>query len=110
MFWQNETGGEQRLFTGAGNHLYALDPKTGQPIRGFGEKGSIHLGTGLDVEGTPGVGLNTPGVTYKDLLIIGGLGGPGAVRAFDVRRSLYVTPGVLRPTPGVPSTSRPVPR
>jgi quinoprotein glucose dehydrogenase len=43
------------------------------------------LGAGLDVEGRPGVGLNTPGVTYKDLLIIGGLGGPGAVRALDVR-------------------------
>ena len=85
MFWQNETGGEQRLFTGVGNHLYALDPKSGQTIRSFGQNGSIHLGTGLDVEGTPGVGLNTPGVTYKDLLIIGGLGGPGAVRAFDVR-------------------------
>jgi len=56
--------------------FYALDPKSGQTIRSFGENGSIHLGTGLDVEGTPGVGLNTPGVTYKDLLIIGGLGGP----------------------------------
>src|SRR5687768_8182836 len=76
VFWQNETGGEQRLFTGVGNHLYALDPKSGQPIRSFGENGSIHLGMGLDVEGTPGVGLNTPGVTYKDLLIIGGIGGP----------------------------------
>ena len=29
VFWQNETGGEQRLFTGVGNHLYALDPKDG---------------------------------------------------------------------------------
>ena len=88
VFWQNETGGEQRLFTGVGNYLYALDPKSGQIIRSFGQNGSIHLGTGLDVEGTPAVGLNTPGVTYKDLLIIGGLGGPGAVRAFDVRTGL----------------------
>src|SRR5262245_55908026 len=62
VFWQNDTGGEQRLFTGVGNHLYALDPKTGQPIRSFGDNGSLHLGSGLDVEGTPGVGLNTPGV------------------------------------------------
>ena len=83
VFWQNETGGEQRLFTGAGNHLYALDLKSGQPLRTFGENGSIHLGSGL--EGTPNIGLNTPGVTYRDLLIIGGVGGPGAVRAFDVR-------------------------
>lgn len=85
VYWQNEAGGEQRIFTGVGNYLYALDPKSGAVIRSFGENGSIHLGAGLDVEGTPGVGLNTPGVTYKDLLIIGGIGGPGAVRAFDVR-------------------------
>jgi quinoprotein glucose dehydrogenase len=87
VFWQNETGGEQRLFTGAGNHLYALDPKSGEVIRSFGENGSIHLGSGLD--GTPNIGLNTPGVTYRDLLIIGGVGGPGAVRAFDVRTGAF---------------------
>src|SRR6266540_7090948 len=50
VFWQNETSREQRLFTGAGNHLYALDPKSGEVIRSFGENGSIHLGFGLDVE------------------------------------------------------------
>jgi len=84
VFWQNESGGEGRIFTGVGNYLYAIDAKTGQPIRNFGQNGSIHLGTGLDVEGLPAVGLNTPGVTYKDMLIIGGFGGPGAMRAFDV--------------------------
>src|SRR4051812_11550253 len=55
VFWQNESGGEQRLFTGVGNYLYALDPKSGQTLRTFGQNGSIHLGTGLDVEGRPGV-------------------------------------------------------
>src|SRR5947209_8022188 len=100
VFWQNETGGEQRLFTGVGNYLYALEPKSGQLIRSFGQNGSIHLGTGLDVEGTPGVGLNTPGVTYKDLLIIGGLGGPGAVRAFDVKSGLRRWIFHLIPRPG----------
>jgi len=100
VFWQNETGGEQRLFSGVGNYLYALEPKSGQPIRSFGQNGSIHLGTGLDVEGTPGVGLNTPGVIYKDLLIIGGIGGPGAVRAFDVRTGLRRWIFHLIPRPG----------
>jgi quinoprotein glucose dehydrogenase len=85
VYWQNENGGEQRLFTSCGNHLYALDPNSGQTLRNFGENGSIHLGANLDADGTPGVGLNTPGLIYKDLLIIGGLGGPGAVRALDVR-------------------------
>ena len=75
VYWQNESGGEQRLFTGVGGFLIALDPKTGEVIREFGEAGSINLGSSL----------NTPGVVYKDLLILGGVGGVGAVRAFDVR-------------------------
>ena len=75
VYWENETGGEQRLFTGVKGFLFALDPKTGKTIRDFGENGSINLGSGL----------NTPGVTYRDVLIVGGVGGKGAVRAFDVR-------------------------
>lgn len=75
VYWANETGEEQRLFTGVNGFLFALDPKTGETIRGFGENGSINLSSGL----------NTPGVTYKDLLICGGLGGKGSARAFDVR-------------------------
>ncbi len=85
VFWQNESGGEQRLFTGVGNYLFALDPQAGRPIESFGENGSVQLGSGLDVDGTPKVGLNTPGVIYRDTLIMGGFGGPGAVRSFDVR-------------------------
>lgn len=100
VFWQNEIGGEQRLFTGVGNYLYAVDPKSGETIRSFGQNGSMHLGSGLDVEKTPSIGLNTPGVTYKDVLIIGGVGGPGAVRAFDVRTGARRWIFHLIPRPG----------
>ncbi len=75
VYWQSDTGGERRLFTGVGSFLFALDAKTGEVIRSFGDKGSIDLGSGL----------NTPGVISKDLLIIGGVGGKGAIRAVDVR-------------------------
>ncbi|MFT4638794.1 MAG: quinoprotein glucose dehydrogenase [Verrucomicrobiales bacterium] len=75
VYWQNDTGGEQRLFTGVRGSLYALDPKTGKVISTFGKEGSISLGSGL----------NVPGVTYKDLLVVGGVGGKGAIRAYDVR-------------------------
>src|SRR6478672_3485985 len=47
VYWQSEAGGEQRIFTGVENYLFALDVKTGQPVRSFGENGSIHLGSGL---------------------------------------------------------------
>ena len=75
VFWENDRGEEKRLFTAVGNDLYALDPATGKVIREFGDNGSIDLGSGL----------NTPGVIYKDILIVGGKGGKGSVRAYDVR-------------------------
>ncbi|MFN0127153.1 MAG: PQQ-binding-like beta-propeller repeat protein [Verrucomicrobiales bacterium] len=85
VYWRSPDGTEARLFTAVGNYLFALDPKSGSVIRGFGDQGSIPLGGGLDTPDVPRVGLNTPGVIYRDILIIGGLGGPGAVRGFDVR-------------------------
>lgn len=81
-------GEDRRIFTSAGTWLYALDAGTGRPVRTFGDNGSIHLGRGLGLRGTPSVRLNTPGVVYKDLLIVGGLipeNVAGAIRAFDVR-------------------------
>ena len=75
VYWENDNGGEQRLFTVVKGFLFALDPITGETIRSFGANGSINLGSGL----------NTPGVTWQDVLIVGGVGGKGAVRAFDVR-------------------------
>ncbi len=90
VFWANESGGEQRLFTGVNGFLFAIDSKTGQTIREFGEQGSINLGSGL----------NTPGVIYKDLLIVGGLGGKGVLRAFDVRTGAQRWLFNLIPRPG----------
>ncbi|MDA7888138.1 PQQ-binding-like beta-propeller repeat protein [Akkermansiaceae bacterium] len=75
VYWTNENGGEARIFTAVKGFLFAIDPESGKTIRSFGDKGSINLQSGL----------NTPGVTYRDLLIVGGLGGKGSVRAFDVR-------------------------
>lgn len=90
VYWANETGGEQRIFTGVNGFLFAIDSLTGETIRDFGENGSINLGTGL----------NTPGVIYQDLLIVGGLGGQGAVRAFDVRTGAQRWIFHLIPRPG----------
>lgn len=90
VYWANEKGEEQRIFTAVNGFLFAIDPKTGETIRSFGEKGSINLGSGL----------NTPGVTYKDTLILGGLGGKGALRAFDVRSGKQRWIFNLIPQPG----------
>ncbi|MCX8252316.1 MAG: PQQ-binding-like beta-propeller repeat protein, partial [Dehalococcoidia bacterium] len=90
VYWENEEGGERRLFTGVAGVLFALDPASGKVINDFGEEGSIKLGSGL----------NTPGVTYKDLLIVGGVGGKGAVRAYDVRTGAQRWIFHLIPRPG----------
>jgi quinoprotein glucose dehydrogenase len=90
VYWSNEKGAEQRLFTAVNGFLFAIDPKTGKTIREFGKEGSINLGSGL----------NTPGVTYKDLLILGGLGGKGSLRAFDVRTGEQRWVFHLIPRPG----------
>ena len=69
-------GTERRIFTSAGGRLFALDATSGKIIRSFGEKGSIALG------------INTPGVIFEDLLIVGLLveeTSPGGIRAYDVR-------------------------
>lgn len=85
-------GKDARVFAVYQQYLYALDAKTGKPIPEFGEKGRIDLrqGFGRPPE-TLSVSLSTPGVVYKDLLIIGSIvaedlpSAPGDIRAIDVR-------------------------
>lgn len=108
VYW--ESGDDQRIFVAAGQRLYALDARTGRPIPGFGENGSISLKTGLGERAQNLYVLsNTPGAIYRDLLIVGtrvaegpGAAAPGHIRAFDTRT------GALRwifhtiPHPGEP--------
>ena len=84
---------DERIFFSGGNYLYALDAKSGKPIPGFGEKGRISHRDGFDTDVFfMSVGNNTPGIVWKDLLILGSTTGegpqpcaPGHIRAFDVR-------------------------
>jgi glucose dehydrogenase len=80
-----------RLFAGMMNFLYCLDADTGQPISSFGENGRVDLrkDLGRPYE-TQSIALTTPGVIYKDVIIVGGRNPethpspPGYVRAYDV--------------------------
>jgi quinoprotein glucose dehydrogenase len=87
-----ERGEVRRIYFGARHWLYALDARTGEPIAGFGHDGRIDLRegfTGRDPR-TMSVGLNTPGVFFGDLLIVGSIvpeglpSAPGDIRAFHV--------------------------
>lgn len=80
-----------RIFYASGPQLYAVDQKTGSLITNFGSDGSVDLrvGLGRDPEKIPIV-MTTPGVIYKNLLIIGHRtsespgAAPGHIRAYDV--------------------------
>jgi quinoprotein glucose dehydrogenase len=90
MYWS--AGSEARLFASVQSYLYAVDVKTGEPVPGFGTNGRIDLreNLGRDPE-KQSIVLSTPGVIYKDLLIVGDRtpealpAPPGDIRAYDVR-------------------------
>jgi quinoprotein glucose dehydrogenase len=91
MYWAD--GGDARILFGAGPRLYALEARTGRPVAGFGREGSVDLreDLGRDVTGLHLVST-TPGVVWRDLVIMGMRVGegpapaaPGHIRAYDVR-------------------------
>jgi quinoprotein glucose dehydrogenase len=85
-------GQHRRILAGIMNYVYALDAQTGKPIPTFGKDGRIDLreNLGRDPESVV-IALTTPGVIYKDLLIVGGREpealpcAPGDIRAYDVQ-------------------------
>ncbi len=82
---------DQRLFYSSGSSLYCINALTGRPVPSFGENGKIdlHRDLGRDVKDLYVAGT-TPGVIYKDLLIVGdrvaeeAAAAPGHIRAYDV--------------------------
>jgi len=89
VYWAG--GNERRILFAAGRRLYALDARSGRPIRSFGDSGSVDLSAGLSREiGDAYLVATSPGAIYKDLLIQGTRVGeeegsaPGDVRAYDV--------------------------
>lgn len=73
------------------NRLYAINRKTGRPIRTFGDSGWVDLraGLGRPVEGLS-VSASSPGVVFENLFIIGSTvpealpSAPGDIRAYDI--------------------------
>lgn len=88
-YWSDGTN--ERILAGVMNYLYALDAKTGKPIPSFGQNGRIDLREGLGRDpATVSIALTSPGIVYKDLIIVGGRDPetlpcpPGDIRAYDV--------------------------
>ncbi|MEY2918029.1 MAG: hypothetical protein RIS73_1743, partial [Bacteroidota bacterium] len=82
---------DQRIFYAAASNLYCVDALTGKPINSFGDKGKIdlHNDLGREVKNLY-LACTSPGIIYKDLIIVGSrvmedaAAAPGHIRAYDV--------------------------
>jgi quinoprotein glucose dehydrogenase len=90
-YWSD--GKNATILVGVMNFLYALDAASGKPIVTFGHQGRIDLRDNLGREpaSAQSIYLSSPGIIYKNTIIVGGRlpetlpAPPGDVRAFDVR-------------------------
>jgi len=104
-YW--EKGDDKRILMSANNFLFALNAKTGIPISTFGNGGKVDLKTGLRDTGKDFfVSLTTPGIVYKDLLIVGCRvpdtygAQPGFIRAYNCTTGKLVWTFHTVPYPG----------
>jgi quinoprotein glucose dehydrogenase len=107
VWWSSRA--ERRLFVAVQSFVYALDPASGKPIADFGEQGRIDLRQGLGREAAKqSYVLTSPGIIYRELLIVGGRlpealpAPPGDVRAYDVRTGKLRWTFHTIPHPGEP--------
>lgn len=84
-------GNDKRIFYAAGSCLYAVDAQTGKLVPSFGDAGKVNLHDGLGPDvGKLYVTATSPGIIYKNLLIMGtrvaetNPAAPGDIRAYDV--------------------------
>ena len=89
-YW--ESGNDKRIFFTAGSLLFGINAKTGKPVVSFGTNGVTSLKSGLGAWAADlYVISSTPGLVYKDYLIIGSSvsesadAAPGYIRAFNAR-------------------------
>lgn len=107
MHWTD--GKDARVFAAVDNFVYALNAATGKPVEGFGTKGRIDLRENLGRDpASQSVRLTSPGVVYKDLMILGGRvsetlpASPGHVRAYEVKTGALRWSFHTIPQPGEP--------
>jgi quinoprotein glucose dehydrogenase len=94
-YWRD--GEDERIIVLTGHaFMFALDAKTGRPVRGFGENGSVDLTHGLSrpVGERWYYSITSPPVIVRDVVVVGSsvmdfplrpAMPPGDVRGFDVR-------------------------
>ena len=73
VFWPGDAAHPGRLLFGAGDWIYALDPKSGEPVAEFGVAGRVPIATGA----------TAAGAVFQQVFVTTGLSGD--VYGFDVR-------------------------
>jgi quinoprotein glucose dehydrogenase len=106
-YWTN--GKSKRIFYTAASKTFAIDANTGQAVPSFGKSGSIDLHDDLGIDASDLFIVNTsPGIIYKDLLILGSRvdeappSAPGHIRAYSVHTGKLVWIFHTIPHPGEP--------
>ncbi len=89
-YWSE--GNEHRIFSAMQNWVYCIDALTGKSVTSFGSNGRIDLRENVGRDpAKQSIILTSPGVIYKDMIIVGGRVSeglpctPGDIRAYDVR-------------------------
>jgi quinoprotein glucose dehydrogenase len=95
LFWAGRQGASDRVLFCAGSHLYALDPKTGQPLAGFGDAGRTLL-PGV-AQGDFGAATACP-ATFENILVVPGF--EKDVWGFDVVTGRHLWTFHTVPHPG----------
>ena len=108
VYWSD--GEDRRILYTAGQYLHAVNASDGKLISSFGDGGRVDLKQGLGREAARlYVIATTPGIVFRDLLILGsrvsegpGPSAPGHIRAYDIRSGKLAWIFHTIPHPGEP--------
>ncbi len=104
-YWHN--GQDKRILFTSGSELFAVNAETGEPVVKFGKSGKVSLTEGLGERARDlYVVATSPGIVYRDLIIIGSRvseeagAAPGHIRAFNIQTGDLVWTFKTIPGPG----------
>jgi quinoprotein glucose dehydrogenase len=89
VYWEDKNGDNRRIFYNASNRVYCINIADGKPVNSFGNGGYLDMTENLGRAIHSFVASTTPGIIYKDVLIMGVRvaesedAAPAPIRAYD---------------------------
>jgi quinoprotein glucose dehydrogenase len=90
VYYQDADGASKRVFYNVGSKVYCIDVETGKPVANFGDGGFIDMTENTGRKVSSFIASTTPGVIFKNTLIMGVRvaesedAAPAPIRAYDV--------------------------